>query len=162
MSAPCKLIFGLRVETNGTTLKVEGIAPDDPPSPLIIEQQTTAPWTVPYDPVAGRWQTELDEGDYIVRLELPTDVWIEGVAEFSLGNPCTIVYHWDSFGEDKLRTYAWSATQGTGGNPTGEDEKDPWPPPGGAAGFDGSPWMLDRLAELGAQIDNPRSGPPVR
>ncbi len=160
MGYPIKLLFGLRLTTT-TTLKVEGVTPDDPPSPLTLEKENVSPWTVAYDAQNNRWQTELSAGDYTVSLRLPVDAWIEGVCQFTLSANGKVVYHWNNWGADPMTTIAWTTMAGTGGNPTGEDEKDPWPPPGVDEGIDSASWMLLRLKALGEDIDNPRSGPPA-
>jgi hypothetical protein len=146
MATPTKLIFGLR--TPQPTQLVVTSEPKVETLPLLLTSRNSEEISVRCD--RGTWTVDLAEGDHLVRIEGE----FEGSLQFTVTPKAAIVvYQPESPSGEYVK--AWWATQGTTGGLSGNDPKDPWPPPM----LDASEWLTEALRVARGNIAITREGP---
>lgn len=140
------LICGVRAtgQVSGTITLTGKLAA---PVELVISAPAGAR-TIPID--GDRHALELSKGDFILQVTAPLDGSDPGEgAWMSFSSEVTFVER------PVAGLVAWKATKAG----TGNDPKDPWPPPGAAVKIADAAWFDAELARLRASIVLPRSGP---
>lgn len=123
-----KLIFGLHNTWETATISIAG-RPTDPATPLTISDGTTS-ISVPWDAASETWSKKVPTGDYLITIEVPgKEEWFNGSLSVTVTDRAdiTFVFHGpETEAPNTHQTVAWTATATS----TGNDPKDPWPPPG--------------------------------
>lgn len=154
-----KLIFGLHTTSTKVTLTVGG-QPADPATVLtVIKSGSSTPASVPWDDKETAWMIDLEAGDYLVKMEVPSEEeWFNGALPVTVSDPpeATFVFHGpETESPNTHETLAWTSSA----TAAGSDPKDPWPPPAAVAAtlptasFD---WHDSMLHAERVNIETPR------
>lgn len=135
---PTKIIFGLRLSAPAV-LVVTGSPKDPAPALRVLHGAGDA--LVPYAAANKGWQTKLEEGDHLVRIDCDDAQDFDGGLAVTLQGPPAIFI---SQSPDR-KLVAWTATG------AGSDPKDPWPPPVAATETTAA-WFKDALARSGPVV----------
>lgn len=124
-----KIIFGLHTTWDDVTIAIGGRPADSATVMTVIKNGSSTAASVPWSSTTETWSIKVEAGDYLFRIDVPgkEEWWNDGLPVTVTDRAdATFVFHGpETDAPNAHQTLAWTAAS-TG---TGNDPKDPWPPP---------------------------------